>query len=160
MQAEKYKTFISKVNFEDNRPIIDRLNKIMRFIIELGLVLIAVFSLIAVLVIFNTIALTIYNRREEIEVMKLVGATNWYVRGPFLIESLLYSITATIITAILLVPIFFNILPKIAAFIGAQASALNYHIFNYWTLVLALFIVSLILAIFSTLLAIRKYLKV
>jgi cell division transport system permease protein len=87
VQNGAYKDSISKVNFEDNRLLIERLGKVLRFIITGGVALVVVFSAIAILVIFNTITLTIYNRREEVEIMRLVGATNWYIRGPFIVEA-------------------------------------------------------------------------
>ncbi len=160
LKAEKYKNFISKVNFEDNRVIIERLGRILNFIITLGLALVGVFSLIAILVIYNTITLTIYNRREEVEIMRLVGATNWYIRAPFLTETILYSLFATVITATLFLPVFSRLLPRIAIFVNPEVTVFNMNIFNYWYLVLMLFVVSLVLSLFSTLLAIRKYLKI
>src|SRR3989338_3542428 len=101
LTGDIYKTVIDKVNFEDNRIVIERLSRILRFIITVGIILAGIFALIAILVIFNTITLTIYNRREEVEIMRLVGATNGYIRGPFIIEALLYSIAASVITGVL-----------------------------------------------------------
>jgi cell division transport system permease protein len=160
LKQDKYTQVVDKVNFEDNRVIIDRLNKILKFIISFGVGLMAVFILIAVLVIFNTITLTIYNRREEVEIMRLVGATNWYIRGPFLTESVMYALFATIICSILFLPVFLKVLPKIAQYVSPQVSLFNQNIFNYWVLVAVLLVLSLVLAVFSTLLAIRKYLKI
>ena len=160
LQDAKYQEVVDKINFEDNRVIIERLNKILKFIVSFGVGLVAVFALIAVLVIFNTITLTIYNRREEVEIMRLVGATNWYIRGPFLTESFLYAISATVLCALIFLPVFIKILPKITAYVNPQMTFFNQNIFNFWYLVLILFVVSLVLAMTSTLLAIRKYLKI
>jgi len=121
---------------------------------------VVVFSLIAILVIFNTITLTIYNRKEEVEIMRLVGATNWYIQGPFLVESLLYAVLATIIASLLFLPVFAKFLPKIAVFVNPQVTIFNQNIFSLWFLSLMMLVVSVILAVFSTLLAIRKYLKI
>lgn len=160
LKQDKYLEVIDKVNFEDNRSIIDRLNKILKFIISFGIGLIVVFVLIAVLVIFNTITLTIYNRKEEVEIMRLVGATNWYIRGPFMTESLLYAFLATFLCSILFVPVFIKILPKIAQYVSPQVTVFNQNIFNFWYLVLSLLVLSVLLSVFSTTLAIRKYLKI
>jgi cell division transport system permease protein len=163
------KDFIDKVNYEDNRQIIERLSRILRFIQTFGLVLVLIFCLIAILVIYNTITLTIYNRREEVEIMRLVGATNWYIRGPFVVESLLYGIGSTVLTAFLLLPVFSTAMPKVFAYLYPGLAYGNYfsltalssgHILNYWYLVFLLLVISLVLAIVSTLLAIRKYLKI
>lgn len=156
----KYQAFVDKINYEDNRVVIDRLNRILQFIVTFGLVLVAVFASIAILVIFNTITLTIYNRKEEVEIMRLVGATNWYIRGPFLVESFLYALVATAITSALMSVVFYRFLPKIALYVSPQVSVFNQNIFNLWYLSLILLIVATVLAIFSTLLAIRKYLKI
>ncbi len=160
LESDQYKDFIDKVNYEDNRAIIDRLNKILKFIIAFGIGLVVVFSIIAILVIFNTIALTIYNRKEEVEIMRLVGATNWYIRGPFLTESTLYSIFSTIISGALFVPVFTKILPKITEYVNPQVNVYSHNIFNFWYLVLILFVLAMVLSTVSTMLAIRKYLKI
>ena len=160
LQDAKYQEVVDKINFEDNRVIIERLNKILKFIVSFGIGLVAVFSLIAILVIFNTITLTIYNRREEVEIMRLVGATDWYIRGPFLTESLLYAISATVLCSLIFLPVFLKVLPKIAAYVSPQVNVFNQNIFNFWYLVAILLAISLVLATTSTLLAIRKYLKI
>ncbi len=160
LQSQKYQAAIAKVNFEDNRSIIERLNRILNLIIKVGSSLFVIFSLIAILVMFNTITLTIYNRREEVEIMRLVGATSWYISGPFLMEALLYGIFATVITAIILAPIFTVFLPRIALFVNPQLQVFNFNILNYWFLLALLLLISVILAVVSTLLAIRKYIKI
>ncbi len=159
LQSDQYKDFVDKVNFEDNRLVIDRLNKMLKFIIAFGLGLVVLFSLIAVLVIYNTITLTIYNRKEEVEIMRLVGATNWYIRGPFLTESLMYSLFSTAITVALFVPIFTKIVPKVIAYVNPNIS-LSGGLFNFTYLILMLFALAVVLSTVSTFLAIRKYLKI
>ncbi len=160
LEKDQYKQFIDKVNFEDNRLVIERLGKILRFIITFGLGLVIVFAIIAILVIYNTITLTIYNRKEEVEIMRLVGATNWYIRGPFLTESILYSIFSTIITLLFLLPIFVKVIPRVVGYVNPQISFYSNNIFNFWILILMLFVLALVLSITSTTMAIRKYLKI
>ncbi len=150
---------ISKVNFEDNRVLIDRLGRILDLIIRFGVVLAIIFSAIAVLVIFNTITLTIYNRREEVEIMRLVGATNWYIRGPFLVEAILYSISATVVTTAFTAYILQKILPQVSLLVGSQEIASSGWL-NLGFISLVLFILAVVLSIFSSTLAIRKYLRI
>ena len=156
----QFSEFIDKVNYEDNRAIIERLDKILRFIITFGIGLVAVFSIIALLVIFNTITLTIYNRKEEVEIMRLVGATNWYIRGPFLTESLLYSLFSTLAAGAVFLPVFNKVLPKVAMYVNPQLTLYSRNIFSFWYLILMLFVLALVISVVSTLMAIRKYLKV
>lgn len=162
LSDDKYKDVIDKVNFEDNRIVIDRLNRILQFIVTFGLGLLAVFAIIAILVIYNTITLTIYNRKEEVEIMRLVGATNWYIRGPFIVEAVTSSVVASIITGLLLVPIYWNVLPKINTYLNPGTSinifSQNYLHFQY--IIIFQLIIALFLSILSSLLAIRKYLRV
>ncbi len=160
LQSEQYASFIDKVNFDDNRLVIERLSSILKFIVTFGLGLVIVFAIIAILVIYNTITLTIYNRKEEVEIMRLVGATNWYIRGPFLTESILYSIFSTLITALLFVPVFTKIVPKVLIYVNPQLSAYGTEVFNFTYLVIILFSLALVLSIISTMFAIRKYLKI
>jgi cell division transport system permease protein len=159
LNSSQYQSAIEKVNFEDNRVLIDRLNNLLKFIVTIGIILIAIFSAIAVLVIFNTITLTIYNRREEVEIMRLVGATNWYIRGPFLIEALVYSLLATVVTSILLFPVYRSLLPKISHYLTTSGDTFNGDMRIFFLLVLVQLVIAFILSSISSALAMRKYLK-
>lgn len=158
--SDQYKDQIKEVNFEDNRLIIDRLNTLLTFIITFGIILVTVFCLIAVLVMFNTIALTIYNRREEVEIMRLVGATNWYIRGPFIVEALMYSIFAAIITSALLTPLYFSLLPQVSNYLTPGGSIFNGDIVTFGLVILVQLGIAFTLSTISSLLAMRKYLRV
>lgn len=89
---------ITKINYQENKLIIDRLSKIIPTVETAGFVIAAIFVLIAVVVVWNTIRLIIYTARDEISVMKLVGASNTYVRGPFVISGIMYGIVSGLIT--------------------------------------------------------------
>lgn len=160
LNEDRYRTVFESVNFEDNRTIISRLNTLLKFIITFGLALIVIFSLIAILVIFNTITLTIYNRREEVEIMRLVGATNWYIRGPFMIEALAYSLVATILTSAMLFPVYTRLLPKISSYLSPDIQIFRGDLFLFIQLVGIQLIIALLLSIISSFLAIRRYLKI
>ncbi len=163
LQDAKYQPFVAKVNFEDNRQVIAKLSKILRIIKRVGLGLAIVFAFIAVLVIFNTIRLTIYNRKEEVEIMRLVGATNWYIRWPFIMESILYAVAATIITTIVMLPVLHYVAPRINDYFGLPnptAAQLTGLPFGFVELFLAQLVIAFILGIISSLIAIRRYLKV
>lgn len=156
----QFSQYIKEVNFEDNRIIIDRLNTLLTFIITFGIVLVTVFCLIAVLVMFNTIALTIYNRREEVEIMRLVGATNWYIRGPFIVEALMYSIFAAIITSVLLTPLYFSVLPKISNYLAPGSSIFRGDVSTFGIIIIIQLVIAFALSTVSSMMAMRKYLQV
>ncbi|MDA1337635.1 MAG: permease-like cell division protein FtsX, partial [bacterium] len=95
---------VSDVDYFDRAPVIDRLSKLIAGI-QSAVFLVTLFAgFIAVLVAFNTIRLTIYGSRDEIEVMRLVGASNWFIRGPFIIQGVIVGVLATLITTLLFFP--------------------------------------------------------
>lgn len=155
----RYSSAIEKVNFEDNRVLIDRLNNLLKFIITVGIILIVIFSSIAILVIFNTITLTIYNRREEVEIMRLVGATNWYIRGPFIVEAMIYSVLATLVTSSLLFPVYKSLLPKLSQYLTSSGYTFNGDMSVFLGLVIIQLAIAFVLSTISSLLAMRKYLR-
>ncbi len=93
---------IDKVNYQENKLVIDRLTAIIPTVEESGLIIALLFVLVAIIIVWNTIRLIIYTARDEIAVMKLVGASNVYVRGPFVISGIMYGVISAIITLILM----------------------------------------------------------
>lgn len=159
LSKSDYAAFIDKVNFQDNRSVIERLSRILSAVKRLGVGMAVVFCFIAVLVIFNTIRLTIFNRREEVEIMKLVGATNWYIRWPFIIESILYALAASIITILFTIPIFNYLLPRLNIYLGTNLTSDTWG-FNLWIIFAIQLVTALILGIISSTIAIRRYLRI
>lgn len=94
-------SIIRKVNFYDHETAINALSRIIDATNRLGLILTIVFVAISLVIAFNTIRLTIYNSREEIAVMKLVGATNKYVRGPFMVSGVMCGVAAAAVTLVI-----------------------------------------------------------
>ena len=107
------------------------------------------------LLIANTIRLSIFSRRREIEVMKLVGATNWFVRGPFMIEGLLCGLGGSLAAVILLVIGKAALLPSIG--IGHSKDA---HAMAFELNALILIGLGLMLGVFGTGLTLRRFLQV
>lgn len=93
---------IEKINYQENKLIIDRLSRIIPSVEKGGFIVALIFIFVALVVVFNTIRLIIYTEREEISVMKLVGASNTYTRGPFVVSGIMYGIASGIITLILM----------------------------------------------------------
>jgi cell division transport system permease protein len=93
---------VEKINYSQNKLIIDRLGKITSAVERTGSILAILFSIIAIIIVFNTIRLIIFTSRDEISVMKLVGASNLYIRGPFVVSGIMYGIFSGILTLIVL----------------------------------------------------------
>lgn len=150
---------ISRVNYGKNKEVIDRLNSIIATIKRVGVSLGIFFAAISVLIIFNAIRITIYSHREEIEIMRLVGASNTYIRLPFIFEGLLYGSVATLVSlAVLYVSARFAA-PYVSTAIPSSNLVAAY-LSNFWLLLGIQLAIGVVLGIFSSVVAIRKYLKI
>lgn len=155
---------IDKVNFYQNKLAIDRLTDIIDTSERNGVAKMLVLAIASLLIAFNTIRLAIYTSREEIGVMNLVGASRWYVRGPFMIAGVLYGVVAAVIVLILMYPIliFYPVL------IGLDATSEvlfgSFDTFAYFTDQFVFFFLAMMgtgigLGALSSYLAVRRYLK-
>ena len=104
LSAKNYQA-IDKINYFENQKVIERLSAVVNTSRIFGSVLVLFLGFIAVLVAFNTVRLAIYTMREEINIMRLVGATAWFIRGPFLFEGMLYGSIAALVTTFSFFPI-------------------------------------------------------
>lgn len=153
------KGFIDKVNYYQIKDSIDKLNSIIGWTNTVGFWLSIVFVLMSCMIVYNTIRLAIFVYRDEIAVMKLVGASNMFIRGPFIVESLLYSIVATLMTVIIFFPATMWVTKKTVFFFeGLNINA--FYTSHLIELVVALLVFGSLLTVISSLLAVRKYLKV
>jgi cell division transport system permease protein len=121
--------------------------------------MIIVAAILSVLISFNTIRMAIYSLRGEIEIMKLVGASNWFIRGPFLLEGALYGLFASFIAAIVLMPLVVWISPKVQSFIS-EISINSYFWSNFWFIFGTQIIFGVALGIIAGFWAMNRYLKV
>jgi len=159
LSGEEYKPLIKKISYEVNKNLIDRLVKIARLVKIIGYSLSGLFVLIAILIILNTIRLTIFARSEEIEIMKLVGGTDWYVRGPFIIEGISYGILGAIISSLIL--FFFSRLsiPAVGKFLELPDFNNSYLGISMTLMIVMQFVIGILLGGFCSVLAIKKHLK-
>jgi cell division transport system permease protein len=97
----KINEITKEIDYDDHRLIIERIENISAKVKQVGMILSFVFVIISLLVVFNTIRMGIYIHRDEINIMKLVGASNWFVRGPFLVESIMYALFGCLVFWIL-----------------------------------------------------------
>jgi cell division transport system permease protein len=111
------------------------------------------------MIVYNTVRLAIFTFREEISIMKLVGASNFYIRGPFIVEGILYGVVASIVTMLLLFPSLKWVGTKTVTFLGGF-NIHEYYIDNFVQLFVIILLSGIFVATFSSSLAVRKYLKV
>lgn len=150
---------IERVNYSNNKQAIDALNRIMMASRKLGTLVVVFFALVSILITFNTIRLAIYIFREEISVMRLVGASEMYIRGPFVTVGLMYGAVAGFITLILLYPMTYYVGP-LTFNLGTGLNVFSYYISNFVQMFLIVVGTGLILGAVSSYLAVKKYLKV
>lgn len=84
------------------KQAIDRITHATNVLQEIGVIAVIVFAVVSVLIIFNTIQMAIFNRRDEIQIMRLLGAGTGYIRGPFIVESIIYGILSAVISVIII----------------------------------------------------------
>ncbi len=88
-------------SYSDSRKAaIDKIVHAAQFFKQGGITGIVVFVLVSALIIFNTIRMAIFNRREELTIMRLLGATTWYIRGPFVVETMFYGVIAAVLSVV------------------------------------------------------------
>jgi len=159
LAQDRFQGVIEKINYKQNKDIIDRLSRLTGNIQKGGIVISLFLALIAVLVSFNTIRLTMYNWRDEISVMRFVGASNWFIRGPFIVEGILYGLCAAIVTIVLIFPVLYFVSPKITSFLP-EVDLMYFYQSNFLEFLILLFSIGIVLGGLSSFIAIRRYLKV
>jgi len=150
---------IDKVNYYQNKKVIDRLSVILDSAKRLGVIVSLILIGVSFLVTFNTIRLAIYSSREEIEVMRLVGASNRFASGPFIVEGVMYGLFSSIIVIMMFYPFILWINPKVMNFFSGT-DLFAYYLSNFWQVFAVLFGVGVVLCALSSLVAVRRYLKI
>jgi cell division transport system permease protein len=132
-------------------------NDIIRYA---SIVLIIIFALISLLVMVNILRITIYNYKDEIEIMRLVGATNNYIRAPFIAEGMYYNIFAALIVTALFIPLFRLMLPGVESFFGVSSNdPTAFLVVQTYTSYAITIVVGIIFGIITSYMATRRYLK-
>jgi len=161
LKDDEYNSIVQKVTFEDNESIINKINSTTDFVEKTGIIASIVFSFITIIFMFNTIRLAIYSQKDEIKVMRLIGAKNLFIRVPFFIEGIIYALIASILSSIVLYFLLEYSSPYIVEFIGSdQLDIISLTNQNIAYLVLLQLGLGVVLSFISTFIAIRKYLKV
>lgn len=154
-----FRNLIEKISYYQNKKVIDKLFSITSKVRVGGIILSLVLGLLIVLVTLNTVKLSILSLKEEITTMKLVGASNWFIRAPFLMQGILYAIFAVLIVDVLLFAGLYVLNAKLEAWL------LNFNVLafiqgNFLTLLFWQLICTVALGIISAYIAVRKHLKV
>jgi cell division transport system permease protein len=106
---EDFEPIVNKVSYKENKIVIDKLVNATNFIQKIGIGATLAFALVSLVIIFNTIRIAVFSHKNDIDIMKLVGATNWYIRGPFIIEGALYGVIGTLVSMVALSALLFTL---------------------------------------------------
>jgi len=146
----------------DRKAAIDKITQSAEFIRQAGIVGIVLFMIVSVMIIFNTIRMAIFNRREELQIMRLLGASTWYIRGPFVVETVIYGVISAMLSVIICNFLF------VGAATAFEATSLglldityagNYFRRYYLLILTAQLAVGILIGAGSSIIATRRYLK-
>ncbi len=161
-QKDQYKDIVDSVTLgkTDVKKTIDRAAGAQHYITVASIVSASIFAVVSMLIIFNTIRMAIYTRSEEIRIMKLIGATPNYIRGPFLVESSIYGIIAGLIANLAVFSLIASLGPKLST---QEEFAATFHFLNQTSTVVIFLIggigLGMIVGMFSSMLAMERYLN-
>jgi cell division transport system permease protein len=150
-------TIIDKIDYHQNKIVIDRLTSIINGAKKLGFAASIILILISILITFNTIRLIIYMSREEISIMKLVGAGGRYIRGPFIVSGVIVGVIASVITVIIFIPVSIWLGNEMTDFIGINL--FEYFKSNFLQLFIIMLGSGVIIGGISSVFAIHRYLR-
>ena len=149
---------IDRINFNQNKEAIDKLTKIIETVSRVSYITMLVLVAASVLIAFNTIRLAIYTAREEIGVMRLVGASNMFIRGPFILQGVMYGVVSGVLTLLILYPTVLWLGPGTEVFFSVNI--FTYFVSNFGYLFSVLVGSGVVLGMVSSTLAIARYLRV
>ncbi len=150
---------IDQVNYFQNKVAIDRLTSIIHAAEKLGVALMLGLIFISSLIAFNTIRLTIYIARDEIAVMRLVGASKGYIQGPFVIVGIIYGVVAGVLTLIIFFPATYYFSSSVSSFFSGF-SLFSYYLRHFFSIAGIVLGAGVFIGAVSSSLAIRKYLRI
>jgi cell division transport system permease protein len=159
LNNQNFKELVDQVTYNQNQLVIDRLASVLDTIQKSGLGLTVALSVVAVLVALNTIMLTIYSTRDEIGVMRLVGASNKFIRGPYIVQGIIYGVLAAVLSLVLIAPVISFAAPYVKVLIPGM-DLKGYFYSHLGGLLLYQIALGVILGSVSSIIAVRRYLKI
>jgi cell division transport system permease protein len=145
-------------NFDDHKLMLEKINGITDRVSEAGFLVSLLFIFITLLVLYNTIRVAIYTHRQEIAIMRLVGGSSWFIRSPFLISSIMYTIIGMAITIVLFYFFLTLLQPYLETFfLNYDFNIVSYFKVNFVRLFILQFIGAALINMVASFVAVRKY---
>ena len=152
---------ISQTSLQDNnvrKQVVENINKISQGVSRIGSIVSVAFLIVSLLIIFNTIRMAIFTRREEIDIMKLVGATKWFIRGPFLVEGAVYGVIGATIAIAIAIPSL-NFAKPLFVNYFSTTDVIDFVSARYGLVVGGMYGLGIMIGVTSSYLAISRHLK-
>lgn len=163
LDTEEIKAAVDKTSYSgDRKDAIDKITHATAFFRKAVFAGVVIFAVISMLIIFNTIQMAIFNRRDELTIMRLLGAKPWYIRGPFIVETVIYGILAAVISLSLCNFLF---VLQSQAFDASSLGLLDiqfadeYFAENFWLLIGLQLLAGITIGAISAMIATKRYLK-
>ena len=156
LETADYAKLIYKVDYSEKKDTIEKVNSIISNVNKVGIIAAIILIVVAVLVVFNTIKLAVENSKAEISTMKIVGAGNWFVQGPFVVQGVIYGVVAFIICVLLMGVAAYAMQGKVAVILPGF-NTLSYFLSNLWFFSLIQLGFGVGVGVISSFVAIKKY---
>lgn len=146
----------------ERKTALDKITKATSFMRQAGFVGVIIFATVSILIIFNTIRMAIFNRRDELTIMRLLGASTWYIRGPFVVETIIYGVISAAISIALCNTLF---VVSSSAFDASSLGLLDitfankYFADRFWIILASQLGLGILIGAASSMIATRRYLK-
>jgi cell division transport system permease protein len=152
-------SIVDRINYFQNKTVIDRLTAAIRTTQQVGLAIVILFALASTVIALATIRLAIYTARDEIAVMRLVGASNMYIRGPFIVAGIIAGVLAALIALVLFYPATWYAGSVLESWLG------GFNLFTYYMSHFAFVFLTLVgsgvfLGALASWIGVRRYLKI
>lgn len=154
----RFESLVNKIDFYQRKPVIEKFYSLKASFERTGLILALILALVAFSITFVTIRLAIYNSSEEIGIMRLVGASNWFISGQFVVQGIICGILAVTATLIVFPALSYFLAPKIFSLTGGF-NLFNYFLENFFLIFGFQVLTGMVLGTVSSLVAVRKYLE-
>ena len=152
-------SIVDRINYAQNKEVIDRLTLAIQATREIGFAIVILFAIASILIAFATVRLAIYTAKDEIAVMRLVGASNSYIHGPFIITGIITGVIAAALILLLLWPATWYAGTKTVSWFSGFSMA-NYYADHFSIIFFILLFSGIVLGAVASVLAVRKYLNV
>ncbi len=158
LEKTEFADLIMDINYDENKDVIERAGSIIGFIQKIGFGVAIVFIFISILITFNTVRMTLYTRAKEYEIMRLVGASNLYVKMPSIFEGIFYGLAGSLMAVVLLFFTAIAVQSVTTGFFGSE-NTLQFYYAHFAIILASLILVGAFLGMVSSFIAIRRYLE-